>query len=98
MAATKYYSIDLAYDDKAVGRYLDTVDVWPTNDWWRNDPLSDKSIIRPNVAGYRPYARYKQKFSSAQKDPWGYAWYIPCSSKLPASKEYKSTKEIILYR
>lgn len=97
--ASKYFSIDTAYDDKATVRYLNTRDIWPIpGSWWRNDPLSDKSLIRPNRAGYYPYKRDIEVVNAKHRDDWTYSWQTVCSTIVPDNPQYAKTKEVILYR
>ena len=49
-----YYTLKESYTSN---KFLDQtpVDNFPFYNKWRNNPLSDDSIIRANVAGYYPY-------------------------------------------
>ena len=38
-----------------------THDKFPLNNFWRNNPLSDTTTIRSNVAGYYPYKKNFQE-------------------------------------
>jgi hypothetical protein len=97
--ALKYYPMDLAYDDQAKGRFIHTKDVWPIPAvWWRNNPLSDNSYIRPNVAGYFPYPQIKEKETSSHHQEWEFAYNTVCSTIVPDNPQYQKTKEIIMYR
>jgi hypothetical protein len=51
-----YYTLKESYTS---GKFIDQhpVDDFPFYNKWRNNPLSDHSIIRANVAGYYPYNR-----------------------------------------
>lgn len=66
-------------------------------DRWRGVPLSDKNYIFPAIAGYKPY---KTEHRSVVQPSPDYAdnlkWYYPCSTLLPASKDYQTTKEIVM--
>ena len=49
---------------------FNTVDKFPLNNFWRNNPLSDKTTIRSNVAGYYPYKSQLKPVEMTQlKDP-----------------------------
>ncbi len=94
----KYFPMDLAYDDKAKGKYIQTNSVFPFAAYWRNNPLSDKSIIRPNVAGYYPQPSYKSVKTIKHDEDWEFSYYTVCSSIVPDSPHYQKTKEIIMFR
>jgi len=96
--AMKYFPMDLAYDDKAKGRYIQTNDVFPFAAYWRNNPLSDKSYIRPNVAGYYPQPSYKSAKTIKHDEDWKFAYNVVCSTITPDNEQYQKTKEIIMYR
>ena len=97
---SKYFTMLNAYDDSVKITYKDSVDKWPfggSNRWWRNDPLSDKSFIRPNRAGYYPYEK-TYKMHTPVEDPWKYTFQPVCSTRFPSNPQYEKTKEIILFR
>ena len=99
--SSKYYIWNSAYDDKITNIYRDSVDKWPfegSNGWWRNDPLSNDSIIRPNIAGYYPYVQTYKETKSNHRADWEYAYEPVCSTRFPENPQYQKNKEIILYR
>ena len=67
------------------------------NNFWRGMPLSDKNYIRPNIAGYYPFATEHRPTVQPSPD---YAdsmtWFYPCTTILPANKAYEKTKEIVM--
>ena len=93
-----YNSLDQAYCDRQI-TYVDTEDYYPIEDWWREDPLSNRSYIRPNTAGYRPYPSYKLKYKSGQPtQSWDLAYSTVCSTIAPKNPQYTKDKTVILYR
>ncbi len=77
---------------------ITTGDYFPFNNWWRNDPLSSKSYIRANVAGFYPYKSTTMKSPSNPPEKWKFAYVDVCSTIYPQNPQYKEKKEIILYR
>ena len=96
--ASKYYEFDRAYDDKVEVIYLDTVSTFPIPNVWRNDPLSDKSYIRPNVAGYYPYPTQIIKSTQKQNNDWQYTWQSVCSTITPNNPQYQKNRQPIMFR
>jgi hypothetical protein len=97
-----YIPVVDAYDaSKAV--YLRTADRWPLqNDYWRNNPLSFTSYIRPNYAGYKPMKRYTytvdRNEETTPSQEWKYAYYYPPGTIWPSNPQWFKTGEIILER
>lgn len=88
-----YYTLKESYEKGSfTNQYYS--DDFPPHNWWRQDPFSDKTIIRANVAGYYPYPKeiVTQKKPEAQYE---YAYYYPCSTIFPKSPELVKTKDII---
>ncbi len=99
--ASKYFLIDSAYDDSIKNKFRDSVDMFPfqgDNGWWRNDPLSDESVIRPNRAGYYPYKKTFKEYETSNHGNWKYGYSAVCSTRFPSNPEYAKKREIILYR
>jgi hypothetical protein len=99
--ASRYFLVDSAYDDTIKNIFRDSVDMFPfqgENGWWRNDPLSDESIIRPNRAGYYPYKQTFKENETNHRDVWDYGYSAVCSTRFPSNPQYKNNREIILYR
>jgi hypothetical protein len=96
--ASKYYEFDRAYDDKVETVYLDTISTFPIPNYWRNDPLSEKSYIRSNVAGYYPYPTQMVKSTQKQNNDWQYTWQAVCSTIVPNNPQYKKKREPIMFR
>jgi hypothetical protein len=94
----KYYPMDLAYDDKTTGIYIQKKSAFPFMTYWRNNPLSDKSYIRPNVAGYYPQPVYSITKRIKRDEDWQFSYTNVCSTIVPDNPQYVKTKEIILYR
>ena len=97
--ASRYQIFDLAYDPKGVAEYRNSKDVWPIpGTWWRQDPLSENTYIRPNVAGYYPYPKVYEKSVVPNEPEWKMSYTTVCSTIVPDNPQYQKTKEIILYR
>jgi hypothetical protein len=77
---------------------INTADFFPLHNVWRNNPLSGRSIVKANVAGYYPYPHYTTKSPSIKEDEWKYTYSYVCSTIFPANPQFKDNKEIILYR
>ncbi len=96
-----FIPLEDAYNPQQV-TYLQTNDAWPRHDYWRNNPLSDRSWIRPNVAGYLPMRRYTTQVPKSTQtnppQPWKYTYYYPAGTILPANPQWLATGEIILER
>jgi len=97
-----YMAITDAYNTKTV---IDrqTADRFPiATDWWRNNPLTFTSYIRPNFAGYKPMKEYTYTVSKDEvttpKQEWQYAWYYPPGTIWPSNPQWMKTGEIILER
>jgi hypothetical protein len=80
-------------------------DQYPTFDQWRNNPLSDDSLIKPNIAGYQPYNMYKSstellkptedKSNNLLLMEQDYPITISRTTILPENPSYKKTKAFI---
>ena len=96
-----YIPIEDAYNPNNV-IYRQTRDEWPRHDYWRNNPLSERSWIRPNVAGYLPMKRQMVTVpKSVEANPpqtWQYAWYYPGGMIWPANPQWQKERTIILER
>ena len=77
---------------------ITTDDFFPLQNAWRNDPLSSRSWIKPNIAGYYPYPKTQTKSQSIPPSDWQYEYYNVCSTIYPKNPQYVDKKEIILYR
>jgi hypothetical protein len=97
--ASGYYSAYNAYDYKR-SVYRDSYDKYPFNNEYRQNPFSDTSYIKPNVAGYYPIRSvYNRELEAPKQDPdYHGAFYYPCTTFFPKFEEYKKTREIILER
>jgi|UniRef100_A0A6C0HDU5 hypothetical protein len=69
-------------------------DQFPFRNWWRQDPFSDKAIIRANVAGYYPY-KSDVVVQKPEDPPYEYAYYYACSTIFPKSPGLVKSKDII---
>jgi hypothetical protein len=96
---SNYYGIQDGYLHKPYTN-LNAKDGFPFNyiQWWRNDPLKNETLIRPNAAGYYPYRTVFTKQQEVLKPDYELAWSNVCSTILPSSPEYNKTKEPILFR
>ncbi len=74
-----------------------TKDYYPFHNRWRNNPLSDLSIIQPNIAGYYPYKTEYAKTTTFEK-PFEYKWQYVCSTIFPVNPSYTAKPEPILFR
>ena len=74
-----------------------TKDYYPFHNRWRNNPLSDSSIIQPNVAGYYPY-KSEYVTTHVPEKPFQYAWQYVCSTIYPSNPSYRENPEPILFR
>ena len=92
-----YYSVEEEYGMKPVTD-INTADFYPMHNIWRNNPLSGRSIVRANVAGYYPYPKYQTTSPSFKENDWKMAYSYVCSTIFPANPQFKDKKEIILYR
>ncbi len=94
---SNYFSISDGYDKQNIV-YKNSQDLFPFRNYWRNNPLSNQSIIKPNVAGYYPYPTVWKDFTPMLKPDYEYKWQNVCSTILPTNKSYEETPEPILYR
>ncbi len=78
--------------------YIDTKDNYPFYNRWRNNPLSDQSIIRANVAGYYPYTTITKKSVPPPEQDYEYKWQYVGSTIYPVSPTYIKNPEPILFR
>jgi hypothetical protein len=68
---------------------------------FKDNPLSNDSIIASNVAGitYNPQPsidKISEKFPEGDLKPYEYVYQSCCSLTLPKSPEYVKTREIIM--
>jgi hypothetical protein len=61
-----YYTLKESFTD---GSFKDRVpiDHYPFYDAYKNNPISDDSIIRANIAGYQPYKRSMQQITPVKQ-------------------------------
>jgi len=82
-------------------------DEYPFHNRWRNDPLSDYSLIRSNVAGYYPYNKTMIEGPTTLKEeipkviypnilllPDDYPITTPCSTIFPKSAYLAKSKTV----
>ena len=101
-----YYTLRESY---TAGSFKDVNvrDTYNYYDWNKTDPLSDKSYIRANIAGYYPakYETYtmptakpvepKMIVPHAQFMPSDYPFTYPCTTIFPKNTEYTKSKSIV---
>ena len=95
--ASNYYTVMEDFGQKSVTD-ITTDNYYPLGNVWRNDPLSIKSWIKPNIAGYYPFPSFKTSSQSIPKVDWEFDYYNVCSTRYPSNPQYKEHKTIILYR
>ena len=66
----------------------------PSQYVWKNNPLSESSVIASNESGYitednKPLHQIKKE------KPYEYSYQGCCNVTLPVSEQYKSLKEVI---
>ena len=94
---SNYYSMDDGYDKKSF-KYINSKDLFPFRNYWRNNPLSNQSIIKPNVAGYYPYPTIINTTTPSLQPEFEYKWQPVCSTIFPVNPQYVKNPEPILYR
>jgi len=95
--AANYFTTMEDFGNKSVTE-ITTDNYFPIATAWRNDPLSSRSWIKPNVAGFYPYPSYNVKSESIPKVDWQFDYYYVCSTRYPTNPQYKKDKQPILYR
>ena len=90
---SSYFTLKESYEKgKFTNQYV--YSQGPQNNQWRQNPFSNKTLIKPNVAGYYPY-----KSELVQTKPIGkeyeYKYYYPCSTIFPRSPELVKSGGII---
>jgi hypothetical protein len=71
-----------------------TVSIYPIGDFWRNNPLSEDTLIFPRQAGYRPYPEYiREKTVNPYIDTCN-VYQKPCDIIMPVSTCYLQKKQI----
>lgn len=66
----------------------------PSQYVWKNNPLSESSIIASNEAGYKTEVNNENKKKIEEK-PYEYSYQGCCNITLPVSEQYKNLKEVI---
>jgi len=94
---SNYYTVMEDFGTKPV-EDINSVDFFPLNNVWRNNPLSGRSYVKANVAGYYPYPRGQTKSPSISPDEWKYTYSYVCSTMFPVNPQFEKNREIILYR
>ena len=96
---SNYFSVNDGYNMKSNPiTYINSKDLFPFRNQWRSNPLSNKSIIKPNVAGYYPYPTIWNKSTPKLEPDYEYKWQNVCSTIYPVSPAYVEHPEPILYR
>ncbi len=95
--ADNYYSPQVGYTYNPI-KYINSKDMFPFRNQWRSNPLSNQSIIKPNVAGYYPYPTRWVKSTPKLTPDYEYKWQYVCSTIFPSSPEYEKNPEPILFR
>jgi hypothetical protein len=63
--------------------------------WWRENPLSDNTLIRNNVAGSYPQVIVKRDINVTPEVPYEHTYQFVCSTIFPKSPEFVKTNQII---
>jgi hypothetical protein len=97
MSSGNYFTVEEDYGSKSITD-ITTLDYFPLQNWWRNNPLKSQSMIRPNLAGYYPPKKYTVESPSYIKPEWEYAIMPVCSTIFPQNPQFQKDRQIILYR
>jgi len=68
---------------------------FPIGDYWRNNPLSQNTIIFPRMAGYRPYEETPRVTTVKPYIDNCNVYQKPCDQILPANTCYLKTRHIV---